>query len=130
MALGHDKIRKMAMAYTEAWNSGSTRAVADFYAEDGRITINRGTPWIGHERVAEMAAGFYADIPDLKLVCDDIRIAGDHVAYFWTFTGTHAASKKQVRVCGWEEWDLDQDYKVRASLGWFDADDYARQTSR
>jgi hypothetical protein len=76
-----------------------------------------------------MAAGFFADVRDLTLVCDGIRVAGDHVAYLWTFTGTHAASGRSLRVSGWEEWDLDDAGKVKASKGWFDADDYARQTA-
>jgi hypothetical protein len=33
-----------------------------------------------------------------------------------------------LRVVGWEEWDLDAELKVKASRGWFDAHDYARQT--
>jgi hypothetical protein len=52
-----------------------------------RIVINRGEPWEGRARVAEMATGFFADVPDLKLVCDELRCAGDHVVYLWTFTG-------------------------------------------
>jgi uncharacterized protein (TIGR02246 family) len=119
----------MAAAYTEAWNSGSPEAVASFYAPDGHIVINRGEPWVGREGIAEMAAGFYTDVPDLKLVCDEVRCAGDHVAYFWTFTGTHAGTKNPLRVVGWEEWDLDASLKVVASRGWYDAEDYERQTT-
>jgi uncharacterized protein (TIGR02246 family) len=122
------KAEEIAAAYTAAWNSGSAEAVAAFYAADGRIVINRGEPWDGRARVAEMARGFYADVPDLKLVCDGVRCAGDHVVYLWTFTGTHAGTKNPLRIAGWEEWDLDADYKVKASRGWFDADEYARQT--
>ncbi|MCW5747453.1 MAG: SgcJ/EcaC family oxidoreductase [Alphaproteobacteria bacterium] len=118
----------MADAYTAAWNSGSAQAVAAFYAGDGQIEINRGEPWKGRSRVAEMASGFFADVPDLKLVCDGIRCAGDHVVYLWTFTGTHAGTSNPLRVAGWEEWDLDADYKVTASRGWYDAEDYQRQT--
>lgn len=75
-----------------------------------------------------MAAGFFSDVLDLKLVCDGVRCAGDHVVYLWTFTGTHAETKRPLYVSGWEEWELDADYKVKASRGWYDADDYARQT--
>lgn len=75
-----------------------------------------------------MAAGFFADVPDLTLVCDGVRCAGDHVVYLWTFTGTHSGTTNPLRVVGWEEWDLDADLKVKASRGWFDADDYGRQT--
>ena len=65
--MNRDKVRQVAEAYTAAWNSGSAEAVAEFYAMDGRIVINRGEPWEGRTRVAAMAAGFFADVPDLKL---------------------------------------------------------------
>jgi len=128
MESDHERVRQVADAYTAAWNSGSADAVAEFYAPGGRIVINRGKPWEGRAGVAEMAAGFFADVPDLNLVCDGLRIAGDHVVYLWTFTGTHAATGNPLRVSGWEEWDIDVDQRVTSSRGWFDADDYARQT--
>jgi uncharacterized protein (TIGR02246 family) len=128
MTIDPKKAKQMADAYTAAWNSGSTQAVAEFYAKDGGIVINRGEPWQGRDRVAQMAAAFFTDVPDLKLVCDGLRCAGDHVVYLWTFTGTHSGTKRPLRVSGWEEWDLDADYKVKASRGWYDADDYTRQT--
>ena len=128
MATDEHSIQAVADAYTDAWNSGSAEAVAAFYAPDGVIVINRGEPWKGRAGVAAMAAGFFADVPDLTLACDGIRVADNHVTYLWTFTGHHAASGNPLRVSGWEEWDLDSDLKVRSSRGWFDADDYARQT--
>ncbi len=128
MTSKHDRIRQIADAYTAAWNSGSAHAVAAFFAPNGRIVINRGQPWVGRDGVAEMAAGFFADVPDLTLVCDGLRIAGDHVAFLWTFTGTHVVTGKSMRVSGWEEWDMDAEQRVTSSRGWFDADDYARQT--
>jgi uncharacterized protein (TIGR02246 family) len=128
MPVAPEAVRELAVAYTAAWNSGSPEAVAAFYAESGQIVINRGTPWIGRQGIIEMASGFFADVPDLALVCDDVRCAGNHVAYFWTFTGTHASTKNQLRVVGWEEWDLDADLKVATSRGWYDAEAYARQT--
>ena len=129
MTLDLESASRIADAYTAAWNTGSADAVAAFYAEDGEIVINRGSPWKGRAGVAQMAAGFFADVPDLALVCDGIRVAGDHVAYLWTFSGTHAATGSPLRVSGWEEWDLNKEHKVAASRGWFDADDYARQTT-
>jgi uncharacterized protein (TIGR02246 family) len=129
MTFDHESVSQMAAAYTAAWNSGSPDAVASFYAPDARIVINRGRPWVGRQGISDMAAGFFADVPDLQLVCDELRCAGDHVAYLWTFTGTHAATKRPLRVVGWEEWDLDADVKVTASRGWYDAADYERQTT-
>ncbi|MBK6299471.1 MAG: SgcJ/EcaC family oxidoreductase [Sphingomonadales bacterium] len=119
----------LAAAYTDAWNTGNTDAVAAFFAADGAIIINKGSPWQGRAGVAQMAAGFFADIPDLSLRCDGARRAGDHLVYMWTFTGTHVAAGNAVRVTGWEEWDLDASGLITLSRGWFDAEDYARQTA-
>ena len=124
-----DTIAKIAAAYTAAWNSGSPEAVASFYGETGQIVINRGTPWLNRAGIAAIAAGFYADVPDLTLSCDSLRIAGDHVVYLWTFTGTHSGTGNPLRIEGWEEWDLDAEMKVAASRGWYDAADYARQVA-
>lgn len=127
--IDHPRMKQVADAYTAAWNSGSAEAVAEFYAPDGGIVINRGEPWLGRAGVAQMAAGFYADVPDLALVCDGLRIAGDHVVYQWTFTGSHAVSGNHLRIVGWEEWDVVADLRVKSSRGWYDADDYARQVA-
>lgn len=129
MPLDPAQIRSIAAAYTDAWNSGQPSRVAGCYAEAGRIVINRGTPWQGRAKVAEMAAGFYADVNDMTVILDELRIAGDHVAFIWTFTGRHAVTGKALNVKGWEEWDLDADGKIAASLGWYDAADYARQVA-
>ena len=127
MPHSHDAIAAMAAAYTEAWNSGRPDAVAAFYAATGHIVINRGEPWTGRDGIARMAAGFFADVPDLRLTCDGVRVAGRHVVYLWTFTGTHSGTRRPLHIEGWEEWDLDDDLKVAASRGWYDADGYAAQ---
>ena len=121
--------KDLALAYTAAWNTGRPEAVAVFFVPDGTITINQGEPWHGREGIAQMAAGFFADVPDLCLTCDGLRAAGDHVAYLWTFKGTHAGTGNPLTVTGWEEWDLVGEGRIRRSLGWFDADDYARQAA-
>ncbi len=119
MTIDHDRMRQVADAYTATWNSGSADAVAEFYAPDGGIVINRGQPWEGRAGVAAMAAGFYADVPDLHLTCDGLRSADDHVVYLWTYTGTDASTGQPVRVSGWEEWDVDEALKVKSSRGWY-----------
>ncbi len=121
------EVAKMAANYTAAWNSKSAEAVASFYAEDGEIIINNGDPWSGRSRVQDMAAGFYADVPDLTLTCDDLRCADNHVIFVWTFTGHDATTGNPLNIRGWEEWEVGDDMKVIASRGWFDADDYGRQ---
>ncbi|MDA5094706.1 nuclear transport factor 2 family protein [Aliiroseovarius sp. KMU-50] len=120
-------VSKIAADYTAAWNSKSAEAVASFFAEDGEIIINRGEPWRGRARVQEMAEGFYADVPDLILSCDDIRLSGSHAVFVWTFAGHDATTGHHLTIRGWEEWELDDALKVKSSRGWFNAEDYARQ---
>lgn len=120
-------VASLAVAYTEAWNTRRPEAVAAFFAPSGVITINDGAPWPGRAGVAAMAAGFFADIPDLALACDGVRAAGSRAIYTWTFTGHHMASGRALCVSGWEEWRIDADGAISESRGWFDAADYARQ---
>ena len=119
----------LAAAYTAAWNSGSADAVAAHYAEAGSIVINRGQPWLGRAGIKAMAEGFYADVPDIHITCDGIRLLGDHMVYLWTFAGHHSATGNRLLVVGCEEWDLDAAGKVAASRGWYDGADYARQVA-
>ncbi|UWQ83375.1 ester cyclase [Leisingera caerulea] len=120
-------IADTARKYAEAWSSGDPDAVASYYAENGSITINRGDPIEGRKAVSEMAAGFYAEFPDLIVLLDHLRVAGNHVMFGWTLEGTHSGTGQKVRVPGWEEWDLDAEGKVAESRGWFDAGEYERQ---
>ncbi|HLQ17805.1 MAG TPA: SgcJ/EcaC family oxidoreductase [Tabrizicola sp.] len=129
MAISTTEAERLAKDYTAAWNTGRPEAVAAFFAETGGIVINRGTPWEGRAGVAAMAAGFFADVPDLALTCDGVRLAGTHMVYLWTFTGTHSGTGRALRIDGWEEWDLDEGLKISASRGWFDAEEWARQTA-
>jgi uncharacterized protein (TIGR02246 family) len=122
-------ISSFARAYEAAWNSGDPAQVAACFAPEGGIVINRGQPWQGRAKVAEMAAGFYADVNDMRVILDELRIAGSHVAFIWTFTGRHAGTGKPLSVKGWEEWDLDAEGLIAASQGWFDAEDYAAQVA-
>jgi uncharacterized protein (TIGR02246 family) len=122
-----DVLANLAQNYTDAWNSKTPENVASFYSTGGQIIINRGDPWKGRSKIAEMASGFFADVPDLHLICDEMRSAGSHALFAWTFTGHDSKTGHPLKVRGWEEWELDDDLRVKASLGWFDADDYARQ---
>jgi uncharacterized protein (TIGR02246 family) len=122
-----DSLRELAKRYAQAWCTHSSAAVASFFAADGHIQINRGEMLKGRAQIAQMAAGFYADFPDLVVHCDEVRTAGDHVLFAWTLEGHHARTKHFVRVGGWEEWNLDGDLKIKSSLGWFDTAEYERQ---
>ena len=127
MSFDKARLDDLAVRYTDAWNSKVPENVAAFYVQGGQISINRGDPWLDHEGLAAMAAGFYADVPDLVLKNEGIRSAGSHVVFLWTFIGHHAVTGNPVKVRGWEEWELDDDLNVKTSLGWFDAAEYQRQ---
>ncbi len=127
MPIKPDDIRDMAERYAAAWSSRSSDAVASFYEENGRISINNGEPIVGRAAIGEMATGFYNEFPDLVVRLDEIRTAGHNAIFLWTLEGTHAETGHSVKIGGWEEWLLSDDLLISESLGRFDAVEYDRQ---
>ena len=120
-------MKDRAVAYAEAWSSNDPQGVASYFAEDGEISINGGDTLKGRVAIAEMAAGFYAEFPDLKVHCDECRVAGTNALFSWTLEGHHSETGNFVKVPGWEEWELTDDGQVAVSRGRFDAEEYDRQ---
>ena len=104
--------------------------MADRYAQHTIMVMNGGDPLNSRAEIADMAAGFMADIPDLVLTLDSVLAADRHMIYAWTLQGQHVKTGNRIHFSGWEEWDLDDNLKVTKSLGWYDAADYERQVSR
>ena len=129
MALDPDDVRDMAERYAKAWSSHSPEAVASFYEEGGRISINDGDPIVGRAAIAEMAKGFYGEFPDLVVRLDEIRTAGNNAVFLWTLEGRHSETGNAVKLGGWEEWTLSDTILVSTSRGRFDAAEYDRQVA-
>ncbi len=127
MATKNDFLQTLASEYALAWSSGNPAEVAGFFAADGTISVNRGEAAVGTRAITEMAAGFHAAFPGLEFRCDLMRCAGHRAVFVWTLEGHHAETKNHVVVTGWDEWEFDEQMKVRSSLCWFDANDCRRQ---
>jgi nuclear transport factor 2 (NTF2) superfamily protein len=125
-----DELLDFAHAYTEAWNSGDPEQVANCYTQDGRLTINGGTPYENRAGVVAAAQGFMQAFPDLELLFDGLEPAGDRIRYHWTLIGTNTGPEgtgRRVEISGYEAWILSEEGLIQDSLGHYDAEDYARQ---
>jgi nuclear transport factor 2 (NTF2) superfamily protein len=125
-----EQLRRFAKDYTAAWCSMNPAAVAAHYARDGSLTINGGTPAVGREELTAVAASFYEALPDMQVFFRDLVVDGDRIEYHWTFTGTNdgpGGTGNAVRVDGFESWTIDDDGLIAASVGSYDAEEYARQ---
>jgi uncharacterized protein (TIGR02246 family) len=69
-----DRRRKLAEAYTAAWNAGSPQSVAGYFAEDGEIVINHGTPWRGRSGIVETANALTVHGWEEWDVSDDLKV--------------------------------------------------------
>ena len=127
MAVSAQDIKKMSTDYAHAWSSQDASLVASYYEPNGQIAINGDEALVGTTAIAEMAAGFHTAFPDMKLMCDGLRVSGNHALFLWTFYGHHFETKNFVRVSGWEEWEISENAKVQSSRGWFDVEDYESQ---
>ena len=125
-----DQLRAFAERYTAAWCSMDPRRVAAHYAPEGRLTINDGTPSVGRTAITETALSFFVALPDMQVYMRDLVVEGGRVEYHWTFTGTNTGpggTGNAVRVDGYEEWTMSDEGLIAASLGRYDAAEYARQ---
>jgi nuclear transport factor 2 (NTF2) superfamily protein len=124
------QLRRFAEDYTAAWCSMDPSQVAGHYAPNGSLAINGGAPAVGREAITATAQGFYTALPDMQVFMNDLVIHGDRIEYHWTFTGTNTGpggTGNSVRVVGYEEWTIDDDGLIAASVGQYDAAEYARQ---
>ena len=123
-------LHDFALRYTAAWCSRNPAAVAAFFATNGSLTINQGSPAIGRPAIAAAAQSFMTAFPDLQVAMDRLISAGDRIEYHWTLTGTNTGpggSGRSIRISGFESWLLAPDGLIADSQGHFDAAEYSRQ---
>ena len=125
-----EQLRRFAEDYTAAWCSFDPARAAAHFAPHGSLAINDGPASVGRDAITATAQAFYTALPDMQVLFDDLVVAGDRVEYHWTFTGTNTGpggTGNAVRVVGHEEWTIGDDGLIAASLGHYDASEYARQ---
>jgi uncharacterized protein (TIGR02246 family) len=123
-------VKAFATNYTAAWCSQDASRVASFFAENGRLTINGGTPSVGRPAITAAAQAFMTAFPDMVVTMDSVTREGGHVVYRWTLTGTstgRGGTGKPVRIGGYERWAMGDDGLIAESQGHFDEAEYRRQ---
>ena len=124
------KLNEFGARYTAAWCSQDAASVAAFFAEQGSLTINDGTPSVGRTAITAAAQGFMTAFPDMVVAMDGVGLDGERAVYRWTLTGTNTGpggTGRAVRISGYEEWTFARDGLIARSSGHFDDADYKRQ---
>jgi uncharacterized protein (TIGR02246 family) len=123
------KIITFAKRYAEAWCSQNPESVAAFFAENGSLRVNDGSPAVGRAAIAEVARGFMRDLPDIIVTMDDMTNETDAMTFHWTLTGTNTGpggTGKRLRISGYELWKIDEGGLIAESKGHFDSAEYER----
>lgn len=116
-------------SYAQAWCSQRPDFVSMFYAEDGSLTINNGTPAVGTEGITKVAESFMTVFPDIIVMMDSLVTTSEGIEFHWTFTGTNTGpdgTGKYVRISGFELWQFENGL-IKESKGSYDAEEYAKQ---
>jgi uncharacterized protein (TIGR02246 family) len=124
------ELTDFATRYAAAWSGQDPARLASFYAPDGSLTVNDGTPAVGRAAVTETARGFMTAFPDMVVRLDGIGREGDVVVFRWIWTGTNSGpggTGRSVRMTGREEWTIGADGLIAASRGYYDEAEYQRQ---
>jgi SnoaL-like polyketide cyclase len=132
-SMNDGRLVDFAIRYTAAWCSHDASRVAMFYSETGSLAINGGAPAVGRQAVEAAAQSFMTAYPDLVVKFDRLEPKGDRVLYHWTFIGTNngpGGTGNQVRISGYEDWNIGPDGLIADSKGYYDARDWDRQVKR
>lgn len=119
-----------ARGYAQAWCSQRPNFVSSFFAEDGELTVNDGTPAKGTDAITTVAKGFMDAFPDLMVSFDSLETKADKTRFYWTLTGTNNGlngTGNEVNISGFEEWTLNEQGFIQKSMGYFDEREYQRQ---
>jgi uncharacterized protein (TIGR02246 family) len=123
-------VTALATRYAAAWSGSDPVAFASFYAENGSLRINDGEPSIGREAIAQMAAGFMTNFPDMVVRLVKVTREGEHINFHWRWTGTNTGpggTGNAVDLQGFEQWRLDDDGLIVESRGHMDDAEYQQQ---
>jgi predicted ester cyclase len=126
----YEKMVEFGKKYTAAWNSKKPEKMASFYAEDGSLSVNNGTPAAGRDQLAATAKSYMDAFPDLKLTMDSLVVDSQTYKYYWTFEGTNTGpggTGNKVVFSGFERWTMNKEGLIQKSIGSYDAEDYNRQ---
>ncbi len=124
------ELNDFASRYAKAWCSQNPESVAAFYAENGSLSVNEGTPAVGRTAIAREAQAFMTTFPDMVVTMDKVVHNSDGTKFHWTLTGTNTGpggTGKRVRISGYELWEIDNDGLIAESKGHFDNAEYERQ---
>ena len=104
--------------------------MAAFYAENGSLKINNGTPSVGRKAITAAAQDFMTAFPDMVVTMDGTSIDGEHAIFRWTLIGANTGpggTGNHVKISGYEEWTIGSDGLIAESKGHFDEANYQRQ---
>jgi hypothetical protein len=126
------RLREFASQYAAAWCSRHLIAVAEFFAPEGSLTVNGGTPAVGRATIASEARAFGTAFPDMRVTFDRLVLLGERE---WNFTGpwratipgrVHRETRANQRIRGLDDRARWVDC---GSQGYFDAHDIGARSS-
>ena len=82
-----DEMRALIEAQARCWEAGDSDAIADAFAEDGRL-IAPGLILTGPEEVREGAADYFRRYRNVRIRICSLLSDGDAAAVEWTWTET------------------------------------------
>jgi uncharacterized protein (TIGR02246 family) len=129
-SMSPSQLTDFATRYAAAWSSLNPANLASFYAPDGSLTVNGGTPSVGRAAITEKVRGFMTAFPDMAVKMDGVQGDGRHATFHWIWTGTNAGpggTGRSVRIKGYEQWTMAADGLIGESKGYYDEADYQRQ---
>jgi len=127
---GSDKTTDQVQSNFAAWNAHDADKVASLYTDDVVYEdVAFGLTARGHAELRKMAAGFFANVPDLKLEIVSNNSMGNRGSVEWVFSGTDVGlykTGKKFSVRGASVYEL-RGGKFSVNRDYYDAASIMRQ---
>jgi hypothetical protein len=82
-------ILRLAVAYSEAWSRHDPQAIAALHTEDSVFHVHDILDaFVGRPAIAEAAAAFFTDSPDLAFERGRVHLGDDHIVSEYVMSGT------------------------------------------
>lgn len=128
--MDQEKLASLGTRYAAAWSGKDPAMFAAFYAQDGILGVNAGSPSVGRAAIAATAQSYMTAFPDMVVKMTRMEERDGQPMFHWSWTGTNTGpggTGKFVRITGYEEWAIDASGHFAESKGHFDEAEYRRQ---
>ncbi len=86
-------LEDIALQFVAYINSQDLEGLVSLMSEDFTMTVHKGEPEIGRERMTDGFRGYFSDFPDYRIHVEKVARCGNEIALVGKSTGSHVPAE-------------------------------------